>query len=69
MLVSRWILLESQPSISYVAVDGAQSSGDYLKHVKACVENTGGSFPDAGFLAAHGAAISVPAARNMVDMM
>ena len=51
----------SSPSISYVAVDGA-TSGDYLKHVKATVENTGGSFPNAAFLAAHGAAISVPAA-------
>jgi hypothetical protein len=51
----------TKPNFSYVAVDGP-TSGDYLKHVKACVENTGGSNPTAAFTAARPASISVPAA-------
>lgn len=45
----------TKPNFYYVAVDGSQS-GDYLKHVKGCVENVG-SFTSAG---TYGAAISYP---------
>lgn len=47
----------TKPNISYIAVDGAQS-GDYIKHAKACIEETG-TFTSAG---TYGAAISMPAA-------
>jgi hypothetical protein len=47
----------AKPTLSFIAVDGS-TSGDYVKHVKACIEETG-SFTSAG---AYGAAISMPAA-------
>ena len=45
----------TKPNFYYVAVNNTES-GDYLKHVKACVENIG-TFTDAG---TYGAAISMP---------
>ena len=45
----------TKPNFYYVAVDGTES-GDYLKHVKACVENIG-TFNSAG---SYGSAISTP---------
>lgn len=55
-------LVGTKPNFSYIAVNGAQSS-DYLKHIKACVENVG-SFNSAG---ASGAAISIPGAGTWWD--
>ena len=45
----------TKPNFYYVAVNGTES-GDYLKHVKGCVENIG-TFNSAG---SYGAAITVP---------
>ena len=51
----------TKPNFSYIAVNGAQSS-DYLKHIKACVENVG-SFT--GFGA--GSSISIPGVGTWWD--